>query len=194
MANISSAFNSYHIFQGPAVVYLGPSGATPSEIGGVFNVGIEVGMETERLEQGWPRILQQIYVKRKSAKVSFDSCETGDYPLVRYALGSATLVSATLGGGEQQHELYYGGQTTLNTCSIKLLIVNTENVTEEVSIWKALASDGYGKNYDDEATHKPTYQFEVMRVTQDWASNNMETYHGELMKMVITGNNIDATI
>ena len=169
MANISSAINKYRIFQGPAVVYLGASGATPTEIGGIFNVSLEIGLEAERFVQGWPKQLQELYVKARTAKIKFDTAEAGDFTLLRYALGSAGLTSTS-----NEHLISIGDQTALTKCAIKLLILNAEGITECIYMWCGIGGqDGISVTMNDDGLHTPTYTFEALRQTQDWAGNSL---------------------
>jgi len=169
VANISSAINKYRIFQGPAVVYLGASGSTPTEIGGIFNVSLEIGLEAERFVQGFPKQLQELYVKARTAKVKFDTAEAGDFTLLRYALGSASLNSTAY-----EHLISIGDQTTLSKCAIQLLVINAEGVTETIRIWEAIGGvDGITIGMNDDGLHTPSYTFEALRKTQDWAGASL---------------------
>jgi hypothetical protein len=168
MANISSVFQKNFVFQGPAVVFLGAAGTTPDEIGGVYNVSVEVGLEIERLELGWPRITQELYIKRKSATVKFESCEPTDYTLMAYALGAATN-----NGTSPPTQLRFGDQNELNVCTIKLYIINVEGNSEEMRFWRCVANESLTRSYDDEGVHKIGMGFEVLRATQDWGGNDL---------------------
>ena len=157
------------------MVYLGAAGTTPDEIGGVYNVSVEVGLEIERLELGWPRITQELYIKRKSATVKFESCEPTDYTLMAYALGAATQSDEIATACGVTDALAFGDQSELNICAIKLLITNVEGATEEMRFWRCVAMESVSRTYDDESIHKVGMSFEVLRATQEWDGTGLTT-------------------
>jgi len=187
MANISTVFDQKNIFQGPAVVYLGPSGTTPSSIGGVAEISLDVGLEILQVEQGFPRTLMAQFVKRKTVKVSFKSLETGDYSLWRYALASATY--STSGTGGFIHNVDFGEQNTMDSVAIQLKIINCDGFTEDMYLWKCMGgSEGIKRDFADEDVHGPTYTFNVLRSTLDWGGTALATskafFHAQVDKQL----------
>jgi len=190
MANISTVFDQKNIFQGPAVVKLDAStisGGSPSEIGGVAEVSLDVGLEILQVEQGFPRTLMAQFVKRKTVKVSFKSLETGDYSLWRYALAAATY--STTGTGGFIHNVDFGEQNTMTACRIQLIIINCDGFTEEMNLWKCMGgSEGIKRDFADEDVHGPTYTFNVLRCTQDWWGSALATskafFHAQVDKQL----------
>jgi hypothetical protein len=163
--NIDSNGNTDNISFGPAVVYLGPSGATPTASVGYVGedaVTLEV-MSTKRdIEQGNPKTIEFSFATQQKVKVSWQGIEW-DQDLIQYAVGAGnTYVSPSV------QTWTIGGDPIVETVAIKVQhYMAKAGDTLTCNVWKARADGTVSIGFSAEE-HKFANAYEAMRSPTNW--------------------------
>lgn len=177
--NVPSGSTSKISF-GPAVVYIGAAGATPTvDTGYIDNdAGVEITLSSKKrdITQGNPKIPLYTFSQEQNVMVKFSGIEWNQNN-ISYGLGAGTTAvsGAELG-------FTFGGDPIAKTCAIKIdhyMAVSGHTMT--FYCWKAV-SDGdiaIGLTHDE---HKFPYQYKLQRSTTDWAGASL-AYDKQIFKM-----------
>lgn len=165
--NIGSGISTARVSMGPAVIFLGAAGTTPSaDIGLIGDDGAELEFQSEMgdIMAGNPALKIMRYNKAQSVFLRVPSCEWSANRLA-YALGSgATSISGT------NEIMRFGGQPCPYEVAILLQHRKcTAAHTVNVRMWKATTENGglavkFGQDH-----HQFPYAWTSLRSTTNWA-------------------------
>jgi len=150
---------------GPAVLYLGPSGQTPTvDVGAIAEDGVSIEMSAEKkvITQGNPKLNVYTFTQAQSVMAKFTSIEW-DFMNMGRALGAgATHSSGT--------ELRWGGDPLVEELALHIqhYMAVTGN-TMNVYLWKCVSESGVSPSFGADE-HSFEYSFQALRSTIDWAS------------------------
>lgn len=166
---------------GPARVFLGASGSTPStDVGYIATdngVTIEISNETRDIVQGNPKLIEYTFSQAQGAVVKFGSIEW-DFTRLARAIGSGVTTSSA-----SQDTYSYGGDPLLNTVALHIQHqMPVSGNTMNVYVWKAVteAPPSLPFTHDE---HTFELSFKAQRSATDWAGNNL-AYASQLLKVV----------
>ena len=149
---------------GPAVLFLGPSGTTPStDVGAISEDGVAIEMTSEKkvITQGNPKLNVYTFTQAQSVMIKFTSIEW-DFQNMARALGAGatnTAGSALKWGGDPLVE-----QLALHIRHYMAVTGNTMNVYA----WKVASDAGVSPTFGADE-HSFEYAFYCLRSTTDWA-------------------------
>jgi len=148
---------------GPAVLYLGPSGATPTvDVGAIGEDGVSLEMTAEKkvITQGNPKLNVYTFTQAQSVMAKFTSIEW-DFMNMGRALGSGATHSSGV-------ELRWGGDPLVEELALHVqhFMAVTGN-TMNVYIWKACSESGVSPTFGADE-HSFEYGFQAMRENVDW--------------------------
>ena len=151
---------------GPAICYLGPSGATPSvDVGAISEDGVAIEMTSEKkvITQGNPKLNVYTFTQAQAVMIKFTSIEW-DFNNMSRALGSgATNVAGTA--------LKWGGDPLVEQLAMHIThyMAVTGN-TMNVYAWTVASEGGVSPTFGADE-HSFEYSFYCLRTTTDWGSS-----------------------
>lgn len=150
---------------GPAVMYLGPAGATPSvDVGAIAEDGIsfELTREVREISQGSPRIPVMVFDQAQNLKVMLKSIEW-DFNNIASGFGSGTT---SVSGADVIYE--FGGSPFPNEVGLKIVHqMPTSGHTLDVLVWRAQGSGNYSISFGGQE-HEHAYEWTGLLATTDW--------------------------
>jgi hypothetical protein len=155
---------------GPARLFLGAAGATPSvDVGAISEDGIslEFASEIKDVMQGNPKLIELAYIQQQSVTVKVTSIEW-NFDNLKRALG-AGVTSAT----GTYEKFTFGGEPC--PAEVALLVQHQmcrSGDTLNVSVWRAVG-DGNTTLPFTHDEHKFDYSWRAMRSATDWAGNSL---------------------
>lgn len=151
---------------GGGIVYLGPSGATPTiDIGVVrSNSTLTINRAKERVVNGNPLRLSDAVTVEETATFAFTGVEW-----------NLSNLSRVLGAGITSHTnavetLSFGGESTFDKYAFLFRHVTKAGHTINVKLWK-VSGDGGLETRLTEGLHEFSYSFEALHVETDWAGD-----------------------
>ncbi len=162
--NIPSV-NRDDISFGPAVMYLGAVGATPTvDVGAISEDGvtIEITSEQRDIMQGNPRLIEMSFNQQQSVMVRVTSIEW-NYQNMQYVLGGSISTSST------SERFSFGGEPCPSEVAIKIVhqMCRTGD-TLNVYVWRAMGEGGLTIPFGQDE-HSFELNFKAMRATNDWS-------------------------
>ena len=167
---------------GPAVLYLGASGTTPSvDVGAISEDGVslEITSEKKYISQGNPRLNIYAFTQAQGATCKVTGIEW-DFTNLVYALGAGETTSSA-----SEKTFSFGGDplATMVALHIKHFMAVSGN-TMNVSIWKAQSDAGVAVQFGQDE-HSFEYSWTAIRSTTDWGGTSLgEKY--QLLKLTRT--------
>jgi hypothetical protein len=164
-------YDTDNITFGPAVIYIGEVGSTPTtDIGAVRgNTEITVAKEVLEIKQGSPQVIIKQYVMAQSARISFSSIE---------AMGKLSILQAAFGAGEYAgtpgtgvETLGYGGDVNLDEKSILVRHVLPNGATLDWCFWRAQGKADTSAPFNETGETVVPMEFEVLDGLTDWAGS-----------------------
>jgi len=153
---------------GPARLFIGVVGATPtSDVGGV-NSGGTFTMTREKLtvEQGSPKIIVKEYSVRETAEINFESIEW-DLNTLYQALGGGTYTPDN--PVTDMSTLEFGGEMDITNVALRVVHVTPAGNTVTIDVFTASPAGNAEFNFGDDL-HAFPLAFTAIRSTTDWAS------------------------
>ena len=150
---------------GQGIVFIGPSGATPSvDFGAVRNIRVTPEPTKTELMQGAPQSLIHSFVSVNRAYMAFDMYEW-DYNRFAYALAAG---QTTQSGTEEV--VTFGGEPTVTTVAVHLQHRMAQSGdTLNTYMWLAEAEDAPEHAYADDEFHTIPVRFQARRSPTNWA-------------------------
>lgn len=150
---------------GPAILFLGIAGTTPTiDVGFISEDGVsfEISNETKDIMQGNPKLIEYTFSQQQGVMVSLSSIEWDFNNFVR-AIGAG--VTAAPAGAET---FSFGGDPIVTTVAIHVQHqMAVSGNTLNCYVWKAASESGYGIAMGaDEHTFE--YKWKAQRSTTDW--------------------------
>lgn len=151
---------------GPAVVYVGASGLTPTvDVGAITEDGVtfEVTSEKRDIMQGNPRTIEHSFAQVQGVKVSV-TCIEWDFTRMQLAIGAGnTLASASL------ETWSFGGDPIVETVAVRVQHYMAQAAqTLDFRIWKA-RGDGPLSMPMGQDEHQFPHAWVAMRSSTNWA-------------------------
>lgn len=153
---------------GPAVVYLGPAGTTPtSDVGSIGDDGVELELNSEFVDvmQGNPGNVVQRFVTQQNAFMRFNSVEWS-VNQIGWTLGTGTT---TISASEEVID--FGGDPCPDNVAIylqhrKACVAHTINVR----FWTASPETGsFSVKFTRNEVQSHAHSFKAIRSTTNWA-------------------------
>ena len=159
---------------GPAVIYIGPVGTTPTtDIGAVRSgMTLELGRTLVDINQGNPATLAHTFVTAESATLTVTGLEL-DFVKIAKVLGVPEPSDPT--------EFGFGGFLYVTPVAIKIVHEMPVDNNLEIYIWKARGGAGFTMTFGDDP-HEYSYTFNAIASVTDWAGNVLPADQ-QLLKM-----------
>ena len=150
---------------GPAILFLGIAGVTPTvDVGYISEDGVtlEISNETKDIVQGNPKLIEYTFSQTQGVMVSVSSIEW-DFTNFMRAIGAGVTTS---GAGVDTYS--YGGDPLVTTVALHIQHqMAVSGNTLNAYVWKAVAEAGYSIAMGaDEHTFE--YKWKAQRSTTDW--------------------------
>jgi hypothetical protein len=163
--NIPSV-NTSDISFGPAVMFIGASGTTPTvDVGAISEDGVslEISNEVKTIMQGNPRVQVYAFSQQSNVSMKVSSIEW-DFTNLSYALGGGvTTVTGT------EETFAFGGEPAITQVAIHIRhYMAVSGNTMNVYMWTAQSNTGVAPQFGQDE-HAFEYGFTAIRSTQDWA-------------------------
>lgn len=178
--NITPDGDSDNISFGPAIVYLGPSGATPtSTIGyvGEDAITLEINGTKRDIMQGNPKTIEFSFTTEQHVKLNWSSIEW-DQTQLQYSVGAGnTSASASL------QTWSFGGDPIVETVAIRVQhYMAKAGDTLNINVWKARGDGAVSVGFSAEE-HKFPASYEAMRSPTNWGGASL-AYDEQLIQIV----------
>lgn len=165
--NIDSTGDTNNVSFGPAIVYIGPSGATPTASVGYVGedaITIEIASTKRDISQGNPKTIEFSFATEQSVKVSWQGIEW-DQNLIQYAIGAGnTYADIAL----SLQTWSFGGDPIVETVAIKVQhYMAKAGDTLTINVWKARADGNVSLGFSAEE-HKFANAYAAMRSATNW--------------------------
>ena len=163
--NLDSTGDTNNISFGPAIVYIGPSGATPTaSVGYIGEDAVTIGLTSEKkvIYQGNPKTPEFAFSTAQGMKVSWQGIEW-DQDLLQYSLGAGnTYASPSI------QTWAFGGDPIVETVAIRVQhYLAKAGDTLTCDIWKAFADGEVSLGFSAEE-HKFANAYTAMRSATNW--------------------------
>jgi hypothetical protein len=149
---------------GPAVMYLGAAGATPTaDVGAISEDGVTIEIATEQRDimQGNPRIIEMSFNQQQSVMVRVTSIEW-NYDNLQYVLGGSVLTTTA-------YETFsFGGDPCPSEVAIKIVHQMCSGDTINVNVWRAMGEGNLSIPFGQDE-HSFELAFKAMRASENWA-------------------------
>lgn len=155
---------------GPAVLYLGVAGATPTtDVGSITEDGVSIEITSEKryISQGNPKIPVYNFSQTQGAKVTVTGIEWNFDNFAR-AMGAGT--TSVSGSAET---FSFGGDPIVTECALHIqhYMAVTGN-TMNVYVWKASSDMGLTLPLGQDE-HQFEYSYTALRSATDWNGNTL---------------------
>lgn len=166
---------------GPALVYLGVIGATPStDLGSIKTddgVTMEITSEKRDITQGNPKLIEYTFVQAQGATLKFTGIEWQITSSLYRALGSGTTGST--GGNDR---IFWGGDPLVTQTAIKVVHqMAVSGHTMNIYAWKCVpdAPPKIGFMHDE---HSFEMSYKLQRSATDWVGTTL-AYNQQLFQI-----------
>lgn len=155
---------------GPAVLYMGNSGSTPTvDVGAISEDGVSVEVTSEKkyITQGNPKINIYSFSQAQSVMLKVTGIEW-NFTNLSYALGAgATSVSS------DAETFAMGGDPLISTVALHVEhYMAVSGNTMNVYVWKANSDSGISASFGADE-HSFEYSFTALRSTTDWVGGTL---------------------
>lgn len=164
---------------GPARLFIGASGTTPSvDLGAITEDGVKVTLRSTKrhIMQGNPKSKLYTFIQEQAVDIEVSGIEW-NVNSIQYGLGSGNTTSVSA-----SDTFSFGGDPIVDKVAIHIQHYGaTAGHTYNVYAWQCV-SDGdveIGFTHDE---HKFPYKWTAQRVTTDWAGTSL-AYDEQLMKI-----------
>jgi len=168
--NLDSAGDTNNISFGPALVYIGPSGVTPTTSVGYVGddaITVEITSTKRDIMQGNPKTIEFSFATEQHVKVSWQGIEW-DQDLLQYAIGAGNTFSSP-----SLQTWAFGGDPIVETVAIKVQhYMAKAGDTLTVNVWKARADGPVSLGFSAEE-HKFANSYEAMRSSTNWGGGTL---------------------
>lgn len=165
---------------GPGVIFLGPTGATPTaDVGAITEEGVQIEVQAEKkvISQGNPRTPIYTFAQAHGFMFRMTGIEW-DFDDLSKILGAGTTTSA---GG--QDTFAFGGEPIVSEVAIRMRhYMASPGHTLYVNVWKAASEGGLGVQFGQDE-HQFAHSYMALRATTDWASAAL-AYGQQLVQLV----------
>jgi hypothetical protein len=173
---------------GPAVIYIGAVGTTPTvDIGGVRgNTEVTVSKEILEIKQGSSQVVVKQYVIGQGARLSFSSIEAmGKLAILKYAFGSGVYAGTP---GETVETLGYGGSVNLDEQAIMVRHVLPNGATLDWCFWRTQGKADTSAPFNEVGETVVPMEFEVLDGLTDFTGTAIANSSLERLFRIIKTN------
>lgn len=167
---------------GPGVIFIGPSGATPTTtLGAIGEDGVTLEIESAKVDvrQGNPDTIEHSFNQTQNVKLTVNALEVLDFRTMQYGLGAGvTAESATL------HTFTFGGSPSVTTVALQVDHSTPAGGTLSYRIWKARA-DGPIQTAMGKDVHRHAHAYMAMRSSTNWGGTFLAS-NAQLLQVVHT--------
>tara|TARA_Y100000310_G_scaffold325570_1_gene389236 strand:- start:311 stop:862 length:552 start_codon:yes stop_codon:yes gene_type:complete len=152
---------------GPAILYMGAAGATPTvDVGAISEDGVTVEVTSEKkyITQGNPKLNVYAFSQAQGVSLKVSGIEW-DFTNLAYAIGAGDTTASV-----SEERLRIGGDPLVTQVALHVQhYMAVSGNTMNVYVWKATSDAGFTAAFGaDEHTFE--YSFTAIRSTTDWAS------------------------
>ncbi len=150
---------------GPAVLYVGAVGETPTvDIGAISEdgVSIEIASEQRDIMQGNPRLIELTFTQQQSATVKVTSIEW-NFENFKYILGGSVATAATF------EKFSFGGEPCPSEVALKIVHqMCRSGDTMNLYVWRAVGEGALTLPMAQDE-HSFEFSWKALRSSTDWA-------------------------
>jgi hypothetical protein len=156
---------------GPARLFLGAAGATPTvDVGAIGEDGVtlEVTSENKDVFQGNPKLIEFSFATQQMANLKVTSIEW-NFDNLKYAIGAGnTSSSGTF------EKFAFGGEPCIEDVALHVQhqMCRTGD-TLNIYIWRAQAAAAVSIPFTADDVHSFEYNWKALRADTDWAGNSL---------------------
>ena len=165
---------------GPAVLFAGVSGSTPTaEVGSITEDGISIEVTSEKrsISQGNPRTPVFAFSQAQGVMVKLTGIEW-DYTNFARSLGAGVTTSSA-----SEETFAFGGDPILTEMALKIQhYMAVSGNTLNVYVWKAVSEAGLTLPLGQDE-HQFEFSFMALRATADWGGTSLPARE-QLIKLV----------
>lgn len=167
---------------GPAVLFAGPAGTTPTtDVGSITEDGvtIEITSEKRTIAQGNPRVPVFAFSQAQGLMVKFTGIEW-DFANFAYSLGAGVTTSSA-----SEETFAFGGDPTVTEIAIDIRhYMAVSGNTLNLYVWKAVAEGGLNIPMGQDE-HQFEFSLMALRSATDWGGTSLDRTQ-QLAKIVRT--------
>jgi len=167
LANTSN-YNVGNISLGPAVMYVGPAGTTPSiDVGAIHEDGMELSVNREFLEvfQGSPRTLIKQFVIGETVELSVQTLEWNLLNLA-IALGAGITTSSA-----SEDTFDFGGDPDTDEIAVRIVHTLPTGHTVSFYFWRCQPNGEWSLNLQQDELHSFPFGIKALEATVAWDSS-----------------------
>jgi hypothetical protein len=155
---------------GPARLYLGAAGATPTvDVGAISEDGVTVEFASEQRDimQGNPKLIELSFIQQQSVMVKVTSIEW-NFNNLAHVLGAGN----TSAGGTYE-KFAFGGEPCVSEVALHIehQMCRTGD-TMNIYVWRAVGEGNVTLPFTHDE-HSFELSFKALRASVDWAGNNL---------------------
>jgi hypothetical protein len=164
LANVPS-YNADNISLGPAIIYVGLVGSTPTiDVGAVAEDGMEFSVAREFLEvnQGSPKVLIKQFVTGETVELT---CNTIEWNLTNltYALGTGVTTSTA-----SVDTYAFGADPATTEVAVHVRHSLPSGHTISIYMWRAQPTGEWNMNMAQDELHTFPFSFKALQATTAW--------------------------
>lgn len=151
---------------GPGVVFIGPSGSTPSyDVGYTMDkMTIMINREAVDIKAGAPQLLVKRLASAENISIEFKGQEQ-NMELLAQAIGDGFTSMA----GNPNETLELGGKQSFVECAIRYQHIMSDGSTLTFDMFKVVGSGQVEFSMNPDSQHEYPMKFDVMYSATDWA-------------------------
>jgi hypothetical protein len=160
-------FDVQRLSIGPAVIYFGAAGTTPTtDFGAVRDSTLKIAIETTKFLVGMPAVPSWYRFKSVEVTLTVKGLEW-NLDKIRHAIGGYYL---DVTQGSLNTQTLYGSFEFVDPLSLRLVHLTPYGATITIDIYQALpgGSDQFAFNYN---VHEIPYNFHAVSTMYDWGGN-----------------------
>lgn len=160
------AYDTTRFSIGPGIIYIGPTGTTPTvDVGGVTGDAILTIERNEvEIRQGSPQTLVGKLVKQEDVSIEFTGIEWNLDRLAQVLMDGTTSLSGAI------EKIKVGGRPTSTPWAIRFVHKEADGGTVEVDLWKVLGDSKLAIKIGQDKLHEFPYKFWCMDPgSTDWS-------------------------
>ena len=159
--------NTSDISFGPAVLFLGAAGVTPTvDVGAIAEDGVslEISNEVKSIMQGNPRVQVYAFSQQSNVSLKFTGIEW-DFTNLAFALGGGVTTASSAA-----ETFSFGGEPAITEVAIHVRhYMAVSGNTMNVYVWRAQSNTGVSPQFGQDE-HSFEYGYTAIRSTLDWNS------------------------
>lgn len=181
--NLSGTGNTSNITFGPAVLYMGVSGTTPTVDVGLIDLDDGVKFTQSKtvreIRQGTAALIEYAFAQQQDASLEFSSIEWNGNTHLTYGMGAGVTASSA-----SQDTVEYGGDPIITTVALDVRhAMPVSGQTLDIYMYKAFSDSTVESQFGGGNEAKYPYKYKAMRSPTNWAGTAL-AYNKQLFKII----------